>query len=499
MSRLFRFIMGTFIFVVFSCRENPGKDTDVAKMQKAESKTAQAASNSLNNKAIAAWHNGNYQKALQYIKASVENARQKGDEKEMAQALNNQGLVNWSLENSETALECYEEAGRIAERLGLSKLLGLTHTNRGLVYKARGDYKKALEHNNEAIRIFTKHQNYRELAIALNNQGQIYKRQRQNDIAKSFYLKALFNYNKENYKDGIAATYYNLADIHMQQGSKAEALKSINESLRISTDVQNHVQINDAYQKLAEIYEHFGENDSALKYYKVYTSLNTKQLIANQSDKLAAYQAELGAEVKNLRIINLQKEQQLSQSRLWFIGILIISVLLILLFILYRYFMKIRYRKRSLEIELDSSKNIISIKEQELKNYILDLSDKNRTINKMQEQLIQYTTTSPEDSNRFQQLLEQKILTDEDWVIFKEKFKNIYPMFFTRIKQAKMLLSEAEIRIIMLLCLNLTGKEMAATLGISDQSARVGKLRLKKKLQTEGYQTISEFIPLLIK
>jgi DNA-binding CsgD family transcriptional regulator len=113
--------------------------------------------------------------------------------------------------------------------------------------------------------------------------------------------------------------------------------------------------------------------------------------------------------------------------------------------------------------------------------------------------MIQYTTASPEDSNRFKQLLEQKILTDEDWVVFKEKFKNIYPMFFTRIKQAKILLSEAEIRIIMLLCLNLTGKEMAATLGISDQSARVGKLRLKKKLQTEGYASIGEFIPLLVK
>src|SRR5688572_26927536 len=104
MSRLFKFIMGTLIFVAFSCNENPQKNAGIVKTQKTENKK-EPASDSLNNKAIAAWHNGNYQKALQYIKASVENARQKGDEEEMAKALNNQGLVNWSLENSETALE----------------------------------------------------------------------------------------------------------------------------------------------------------------------------------------------------------------------------------------------------------------------------------------------------------------------------------------------------------------------------------------------------------
>lgn len=483
------------LLLAMSCKDQERDVSDLPKASRTDKEMEQSAA--LNDKAVVAWHKGDFQAALQFIKKSVENARRKGDEKEMARALNNQGLVNWSLENSDAALECYEESARLAEKHNMFKLLGLTHTNRGLIYKARDRFEKALEHNDKAIAVFSKYDNYRELAIALNNQGQIYKRQNKPGVAKSYYLKALENYRKENYLAGMGATHYNLAEIHKQENLKTDALRNIRESIRLGMAANNRVQINDAYKMLAEIHEHFHEQDSALKYYKVYTESNTKQLLANQTDKIAAYQAELGAEVKNLRIANLQKEQQLSQSRLWLILILSVAMLLLALFICYRYFLRIRFRRQNLELELENSRHLIKVREQELKDYILDLSEKNRTINKMQEQLHELTI-GPQDSIGFQQLLEQKILTDDDWLIFKDKFKNIYPMFFTRVKQSKVMLSEAEIRIIMLLLLNLTGKEMAATLGISDQSARVGKLRLKRKLQAEGFQEIGDFIPLLV-
>ncbi|MBD3581274.1 tetratricopeptide repeat protein [Flavobacterium selenitireducens] len=481
--------------MVISCREQDREVSGSSTASRTDKEVDQSVA--LNDKAIVAWHKGDFQTALQFIKQSVENARRNGDEKEMARALNNQGLVNWSLENSDVALECYEESGRLAEKHDMSKLLGLTHTNRGLIYKARDKFEKALEHNDKAIAIFSKDSNYRELAIALNNQGQIYKRQNKPGVAKSYYLQALENYRKENYQAGMGATHYNLAEIYKQENLKAEALANIRESIRLGMAANNRVQINDAYKMLAEIHEHFDEQDSALKYYKIYTELNTKQLLSNQSDKIAAYQAELGAEVKNLRIANLQKEQQLSQSRLWLVAIVSVSLLLLALLVFYRYFLRIRYRKQSLELELESSRHLVKVREQELKDYILDLSEKNRTINAMQDQL-RLLNTETRESIGFQQLLEQKILTDDDWLVFKDKFKNIYPLFFTRIKQSKVLLSEAEIRIIMLLLLNLTGKEMAATLGISDQSARVGKLRLKKKLQSEGFPEIGDFIPFLV-
>jgi len=50
-----------------------------------------------------------------------------------------------------------------------------------------------------------------------------------------------------------------------------------------------------------------------------------------------------------------------------------------------------------------------------------------------------------------------------------------------------------------LLYLDLSGKEMAKILGISPQSVRVGKMRLKKKLKNEGYDSVEDFLPMVIK
>src|SRR5690606_3382393 len=116
------------------------------------------------------------------------------------------------------------------------------------------------------------------------------------------------------------------------------------------------------------------------KYYKLYAEENNAILMSNQSKTLAEYQAKMGSEVKSLQIENLKKQQRLIKNRNWFIAIAILAILLVGSFFIYRYFQKIRFKKKSLELQLHNSKKILTVKEQELKTYILDLSKKNAII-----------------------------------------------------------------------------------------------------------------------
>lgn len=484
----------------FSDREN--KPTPVGGAEMPENRTAvdteKISIDSLNAYAIEEWRTGNYQKALTWITGAYQKAKTANNEKEIAKVLNTLGLVYWKLENDSDAMESYTEAGKLAEKHNMYTLLGLTHTNRGLIFKQQMNFKKAFFHNNKAIGIFRKQNEFRELAIALNNQGQIFKNQNSIDSARVYYLRALENYKKTEYKDGIAATWYNIADVSLRQGKKDQALAAIRKSLALSLQIDSKAHACYAYEKLSEIYERFGQPDSALKYYRKYSALNESILEANQSDKLAKYQADLGAEVKNLRIYNLQKEQQLASNRIWFIGIGVLAVLLLAAFFVYRYLSRIRYNKRKLELELSNSNKILDIREQELKDYIIDLTRKSEAISRLQEEVSKNTPDKKADTE-VAQLLEQKILTEEDWETFKGKFRSIYPSFFSRIKQHNVILTEAEIRFMVLLHLDLSGKEMAKTLGISPQSVRVCKMRLKKKLHGEGFENVEDFLILLIR
>lgn len=451
---------------------------------------------SINNKAIFEWEHGNYQKAMSYILLAYDQAKVQKNENKLALVLNTMGLIQWQLNNNEDAMRSYDAAAQIAERYQMHRLLGLTHTNRGLVYKKEGNVDLAFYHNNQAIEIFKEAEHHRDLAIALNNQGQIFKNQGINDSAKKYYLRALNNYKKVDYKDGAAATFYNLSEVLMRQNQEQASIEVAHKSLKLATEIQSKVRMSEAYKRLADTYEHFNKPDSALQYLKRHNTHYNSLLIANQSSSLAKHQAEMGAEVKTLQIQNLQKEKKLASNRLWFIGIGIFIMLLFLAFIIYRKIAKINFKKRSLERELVNSRKILNIKEQELKSYILDLSKKNNLIDKLQKNLkvISNPITDKEVSN----LLEQKILTDEDWETFKSKFNSIYPGFFLKMRQYETSLTEAEIRYMVLLRLDLSGKEMAKTLGISPQSVRVCKMRLKKKLQNQNFKTVEDFLNWLL-
>ncbi|MFA5417633.1 MAG: tetratricopeptide repeat protein [Bacteroidales bacterium] len=453
---------------------------------------------SLNRIAINEYSQGNYQQALKYITSAYNQATEQKDDTSLAKILNTLGLIHWRLGNSLDAIECYEEAARLADKNNLTRLLGLTQTNLSLIYKAQHNFELAFKYNIRAITIFRKNYNFRDFGIALNNQGQIFKNLNQNDSAKYYYLKAIHNYKKIDYKDGQSATYYNLAEVYLRQKNEDSALLYAQKSLALGLEIESKVRASEACQKYSEIYEYFNKPDSALKYYKLYDEINKKMLMANQSVQLAKLQAELGTEVKNLQIQNLKKEQILARNHIEFIAAMLTIVALVIAFLLYRYLSKIQFKKRKLELELYNSKTVLKIQEQELKAYILDLSRKNAIVNKLQEDIAKKSTYEETKSIEITRLLEQKILTEDDWESFKTKFRSIYPGFFARINQLNLALTEAEIRLLVLIHLELSGKEMARTLGISPQSVRVCKMRLKKKLIVDHYESVEGFLSYLI-
>ncbi|GHC60831.1 tetratricopeptide repeat protein [Ulvibacter litoralis] len=477
-----------------SSLENVGSSNNTVRLP-STNKLSEA--DSLNKIAVKHWINGDYQKSLKFINVAYSKVENENDSKVLAKILNTHGLIQWRLGNNEDAMNSYIQARKIAKKTNFYRLLGLTHTNQSLILKEQKEYESAFSHNNLAIKIFKLHHEYRDLAIALNNQGQIFKNQKINDSAKSYYLEALKNYSKVDYKDGEAATYYNLSDIYHREGKRKLALKAIEQSLSISRMIDRKLLIRDSYKKLSEIYDTFTLKDSALKYYKLYEKEHSNILLTQQSKVLAEYQAKMGSKVKNLQIENLKKEQKLANNKYWFIAFTSLFTLLFFSFFVYQHFKKLRDNKKTLLTQLNNSKKILNIKEQELKTYILDLSKKNEIIDLLQREM--YALIPEKDTEKeVSHLLEQKILTDEDWNKFKIKFKNIYPWFFSRIQQHTIALTEGEIRFLVLLHLQLKSKEMAKTLGVSPQSVRVSKMRLKKKLRNNGYENVESFLKRII-
>lgn len=444
------------------------------------------------------WRMGNYQEALKYFTLAYNKVKSTGNEQQMATLLNNLGLVHWRLENNTAAMECYNEAAQLAEKLDMQRLLGLTCTNRSLILKEKRNFNEAFKYNNKAIAIFKKLKAPRDLAIAYNNQGQIYRFNNLPEQALVYYNLSLKECQKINYTEGMATAYQNISTIYTTKANPEKAYFNAHKSLALSLKLDSKVRISEAYRELSRIHDRFSRPDSALYYFKKHYDREKELMDASQSEMLSRYQAKLGVEVKNLRIQNLQNERQIANNRLWFIAAAIFIAMLITAFFLYRYFSKMRFKKRQLEAELENSLKIIEVKEQELKTYIIDLSKKNSIIGNLQADTTGKIIKDTQDEE-VAHLLGQKILTDEDWQTFKIRFGAIYPHFFDRIGESNVTITEAEIRILVLMRLNLKSKDMANILGISPQSVRVCKMRLKKKLLTQHHETVEDYLQHIIK
>ena len=472
--------------LVVACTDDTDKDKPIKAAGPADG-TSQFVTNQGNDQ----WRMGNYEQALKYFTKAYQMVKQSGDEAQTATLLNNLGLVHWRLENNTQAMECYIEAAALAEKNDMKRLLGLTYTNRALILKEQRNFNEAFNQNNEAIRLFKEINEPRDLAIAYNNQGQIYRFSDNFPEALTYYLLSLKECEKINYTEGMATAYQNLSTVYAKQGNKKKALAAGHKCLNLSLMVNSKVRISEGYRELSRNYDVFNQPDSALYYFKKHYDFEKQIMEANQSNLLTQYQANLGVEVKNLRIKNLQNEKEIADNKLLLLLVSAFMVLLVSAFFVYHYLSLISFRKKQLELELQNSKKLISVKEEELKTYIVDLAHKNNIISRLKEEPkneIDYTT------QEVSELLEQKILTDDGWDSFRTRFKAIYPDFFSRIRQSGIAATEAEIRVMVLMRLQLNGIEMANILGISPQSVRACKMRLKKKLQAENYETVEDYL-----
>jgi hypothetical protein len=390
-------------------------------------------------------------------------------------------------------MESYTESARLAAASGERRLLGLTCLNRAILLKNQDDIPEAFRMNHEAVSIFTELHARRDLALAWNNEGQIHKHLGRPDSALTYYRRSLQLCEAEDDTMGRATAWYNLCDIAARKGLRKEAFSHGWRALALAMSVHSKVRISETLLQLSALHERYGRPDSALAYFKVYNAYQDSLNAANRSEALAIQQARLGAEVKDLRIRNLQNEHSLQQAR---VSMAIAGILVLALlggFLVYRRLMVMRERKRLLEMELVNARTVLGIQARELKEHILAITEKTAQVNRLQAELADRPVHAFAHEVEVAELLEQKILTDEDWSGFKKKFACIYPQFFARLKLLGLGLTEGEVRFMVLQRLGLAPKEMAEVLGISPQSARVGKLRLKKKLAAEGMGSLEDF------
>jgi DNA-binding CsgD family transcriptional regulator len=306
----------------------------------------------------------------------------------------------------------------------------------------------------------------------------------------------------------------------LETGQSGSAMNAL--SLLIDLDIAEH-KTADAQQKLADLEKMLEDLEySTLNERVRYRSRTTVQeAVGNHKEALESYRKAVLymdtisrlTDIENLRKtefqINFEQKQaelQLLQEKkkrgdILIFGLVGITIALIVVFIvIIRLIAKRRRREKEIAaLKQEQVEKELESTEKEMRTMLSNLIEKNALIEQLTEEIHQFQESpeqpvSDEKLKMLDKLQSFTLLTDDDWLEFKKLFEKLNPTFFNKVLSHSPDLTNAEIRLITLIKLNLSNLEMSRALGISPDSVRKTSLRLRKKLNMELHEELVKFI-----
>jgi len=359
----------------------------------------------------------------------------------------------------------------------------------GLAYQALGKYDSALYWYDRSLQSARKNRDTVWEAIVSGNIGSLYFEREEYNKALPLLWKD-YNTTIHNEKNNAGNTLHRIALIYLRQGKTDSAMILAKKGFRIVT-VEPPVNagfVRNAYMAVSEVFRKKGNTDSAFFYANIYHRINDSLHQAVARNRVDVVEARLDFEKTSNRINALLDERNAEKARRNFL----LACIFFLLAGGWFYFRWQRQRhnarQQSLSYEKEKAESEIQHARKQLDEFTQHSIEKNEIIEKLQQQLQQQNMQVNDE------LLNQSILTENDWLRFKDIFDKANPGFITQLKSIAPDITAAEIRLAALIRLNLGNKHISSMLGIGADAVRKTKSRLRQRLQLSPETELEDFI-----
>ncbi|MCE7996942.1 MAG: tetratricopeptide repeat protein [Roseivirga sp.] len=444
---------------------------------------------------------GEYAKALEHHFEGVSVARQIGNTNLEVSHLLNIGYVKEVLGELDDAEKYLRQGLELCESNNFDFRAGQIYINLAVLEYKKQNLGLSIEYNKKALAIFEKAGDKSQAAICLQNLGFAYAVQGQVEEALSYYGRSEQLRREVGDQAGVGKVLLKKAQLVKSLWTTSRVLKLTDESLGIAESVGHSLLKRDIYAFLHTYFQERGNTVKALAYFKSLTQV--KDSISAKASQARIAELTANFEWEQLRNQNRLQEQEnqikdlkIRKSYQLIAGLSVGMVLLILLILSQRRQMKNKLTLSQkdqliLKKETEALGNKLETEREKLNQYARELLDKNQVLEELREQL---ETRSPEGGT-IDQLLEKlnaSITTDKDWTAFKLYFEAAYPDFFSKLEKLSPETTYNDQRLVALMKINLSNKEIARILNISRDSVVRAKYRLRQKLDFKTTQQMEE-------
>lgn len=387
------------------------------------------------------------------------------NEKRVAYGLSLIGLLEYQKGNYKESIETNLEGYNIRKRLNDLKGQGESLNNLALGYMGLKNWNQALQYLEEAVQVKTQANDLTQMTVILNNIGHCYTRLGKNKEALNFFYKALRK-GRDNGQMG---------------------------------DVVN------SYKNIIKVKSILSDFEGALEYQTELLELKDSLSAAERIEAIHELEVKYETEKKEDEIILLQQDKTIITNRWLTLALGLFLAIIITVLIIDNQKRKHKQEKKLLlkedelqKAELKNMSDMLEFNQNKLSLYTENLLRKNELVGQLESRLkdtVDFASPKSEsDKKLVQDFSAVRILTDEDWTEFKTLFNRVHEGLLDRLLASYKGLTLGEQRLFLLMKLDLSTKEIANILGVSPESIKKGRYRLKKKLQMDESTTLQDFV-----
>lgn len=437
---------------------------------------------------------GNYEiavletlKALRFFEEKMDTIRQ-------ADALMQLGKIESARKHYQSAITYGQKAYTIYDSFNDVQYKAFAANDIGTYYLALKYPEKSIPYFNEALQLARKIESKAIEAHALTNLGKSNLHLNKIREAKSFLEKGLVIYKTLDYKSEISSALNKLAELEIENQNYKGALRYLNESISIAEVIRAKRILSDAYFLRSTAYEKMTLFQLGLKDFQHFNSINDSLFNSTKSQQIEELRTIYDTEKKEQQIaqqeteINLLEEQEkVSNLQKIALGGGLGLSLLTLGFGFYGFRQRTKrnkLEKEKINTQLQLKEAELAFKKKELTTHAMHLAKKNEVLEDIKQKAAALKT-SENGGSAYQQLIQTINFDQQDdknWENFTQYFEQVHKDFSKIVQTKYPDITKSELRLMALIKMNLSSKEIASILNISADGVKKARQRLRKKM-----------------
>jgi len=428
-------------------------------------------------------------------------------------ALHNKlGQAYLAMNNYNSAKTFFEEAWKNAEIMNDLQGVATSKSFLGHYHEKQGEYLEALKYQQESLQLFEQLKDHIGVATVNENIGSIYEDLIQYDKAYTYFIKAYVFFKGTNSKSEVNVLN-NIGDIYRKKEDYTKAILFTQKAIDLSLELKDSHLIESAYKDLSKIYALTNDFEKAYANRVLSEEYGQKALVDQNQGQLSVLQAEYDSKKKEAQIQLLLEQNKVSRANQRILMILFLFILFLVGVFMFYYYKKRRanlkiqeYKQRMLKAQLDKKaieekdlQKAVQLKTAALSKYSLHVAQKNKILEQVSKDLKNIAARKDIDQRTTIKSLAKDIdfnLNQEnEWTEFNSIFSEVHPDFIRKLSTvSNENLTPSELKLGMLLRLNMSSKEIASILRVTPDSVRVARYRLRKKLPINSKKELVNFM-----